>query len=171
MSGSHAKRSYKTFAIMLILLMMLPACSLASSFIRDDCGHSPCTCFLQEGDEGLAVQGVIRLLKEQKYLKGTPPKFTADVTKAVKALQESYGLEKTGTLDDDTLTCLIWGMTADMLSDSKPRSSAAEVWVPTNGGKKRHSSPMCSGMISPRKMSSRNAEALGIDPCKRCKPR
>lgn len=154
--------------LLLLLLSLLPSASLASSHIADDCGKSPCVCFLQEGDEGIAVKGVIKLLKKQKYLSGSPSSFTGDVTKAVRKLQAAYGLDETGLLDDDTLTCLIWGMTADELDSADSSSDPNEVWVPTNGGKKRHRRPTCSGMISPRKMSARNAEALGLDPCKKC---
>lgn len=162
--------AFRFAAFLLALLLLLPAGASASQRIEEDCGQSPCVCFLQEGDEGLAVEGVIKLLRRQGYLSSSPSRYTADVTKAVKALQRDYGLSKTGTLDDDTLSCLIWGMTADELSDTKPRSSASEVWVPTNGGKKRHRTSTCSGMNAPRKMSARNAEALGLEPCKKCKP-
>ncbi len=153
---------------LLLLLSLLPSAALASSRIIDDCGESPCVCFLQEGDEGIAVKGVIKLLKKQKYLNGSPSLFTSDVTKAVRKVQATYGLDETGFLDDDTLTCLIWGMTADELDEAKPSSDPDEVWVPTNGGKKRHRLPTCSNMLSPRKMSARNAEALGLDACKKC---
>lgn len=169
-SPQFRRPSLMLACVLLALFSLLPAGASAGNQIKDDCGQSPCTCFLQEGDEGLAVQGVIKLLREQGYLKSSPTQYTADVSKAVKALQRDCGLSKTGTLDDDTLSCLIWGMTADELNDAKPRSSASEVWVPTNGGKKRHRTATCSGMNAPRKMSARNAEALGLEPCKKCKP-
>lgn len=162
------KSSFSSRLALLLLLLLLPCSALASSRIEDDCGESPCVCFLQEGDEGIAVEGVVTLLKKQQYLSGSPSRFTGDVTKAVRKLQSAYELNETGLLDDDTLTCLIWGMTADELDEAKPSSDPDEVWVPTNGGKKRHRRPTCSNMLSPRKMSARNAEALGIDPCKKC---
>lgn len=153
-----------------LLLALLPSAVLASGSVVDDCGQSPCVCFLQQGDEGVAVQGVIKLLKKQRYLSSSPSSFTGAVTKAVKKLQAAHGLEESGMLDDDTLTCLVFGMTADELNEAQPRSNPDEVWVPTNGGKKRHRRSTCSNMLSPRKMSVRNADALGLDPCKRCKP-
>lgn len=156
--------------IVLLFLALLPSAVLASIHIEDDCGQFPCTCFLQEGDEGIAVQGVINLLKQQKYLSSSPSVYTSDVARAVKQLQAEYGLEQTGMLDDDSLTCLIWGMTADELDIAQPSSNPDQVWIPTNGGKKRHSRPTCSKMISPRKVSVRNADALGLDPCGKCKP-
>lgn len=171
MSMLQSRRpAFRLVCVLLVFLLLLPAGASASKYIEDNCGQSPCTCFLQEGDEGLAVQGAIKLLRKQKYLKGSPAQYTSEVTKAVEALQSYYGLKKTGMLDDDTLSCLIWGMTANELSNAQPRSSASEVWVPTNGGKKRHRIPVCSGMDSPRKMSVRNAEALGLQPCKKCNP-
>jgi len=66
-------------------------------------------------------------------------------------------------MDHDILTMLIWGK-------RMPEENCAEVWVPTDGGKKRHKAPTCSGMYDPRKMSARNAQALGLDACKRCSP-
>ena len=66
-------------------------------------------------------------------------------------------------LDDETLTLLIWGQ-------ASTQDEKIEVWVPTDGGKKRHKKPTCSNMLDPRKMSSMNAEALGIEACKRCNP-
>lgn len=155
---------------LLLLLSLLPCVVSASGHITDDCGESPCICFLQNGDEGIAVQGVIKLLKEQKYLSRSPSVYTDDVAKAVSKLQAAYGLPETGTLDDDSLTCLIFGMTADELDKAQPDSNPDEVWVPTNGGKKRHRRSTCSNMISPRKMSVRNAAELGLDPCGKCKP-
>lgn len=173
-NGTNFKRSFPCrFALLPLLLLFwfLPFSALASSHITDDCGKSPCICFLQEGDEGVAVQGVVKYLKAQHYLSNSPSSYTSAVTAAVKKLQAAYALDETGTLDDDTLTCLIFGMTADKLDVAQPSSTADEVWIPTNGGKKRHSRPTCSKMISPRKMSARNAEALGLDPCKKCNPR
>lgn len=155
---------------LLLLLSLLPSAASASSHIADDCGESPCVCFLQKGDEGIAVQGVIKLLKEQSYLTRSSSAYTGDVAKAVAKLQAAYGLPETGALDDDSLTCLIFGMTADELDKAQPDSNPDEVWVPTNGGKKRHRNSTCSKMISPRKMSVRNAAELGLDPCGKCKP-
>lgn len=42
------------------------------------------------------------------------------------------------------------------------------VWVPTNGGKKYHTSPKCSNMKNPKQVSVSTAAAEGFTPCKRC---
>ena len=50
----------------------------------------------------------------------------------------------------------------------RPETYPEAVFIPTDGGSKRHSVPECSGMYDPRKVSIRNAAALGFEPCKRC---
>lgn len=45
---------------------------------------------------------------------------------------------------------------------------AANVWIPTNGGKKYHKSASCSNMKNPEEVTKSEAEARGFDPCKRC---
>lgn len=42
------------------------------------------------------------------------------------------------------------------------------VWVPTNGGKKYHSKPTCSGMIDPIQVTIEHAEENGYTACKKC---
>ena len=42
------------------------------------------------------------------------------------------------------------------------------VWVPTKGGTKYHTSPLCSNMIDPIQVSIETALANGYTPCKRC---
>lgn len=42
------------------------------------------------------------------------------------------------------------------------------VWVPTNGGKKYHTSSKCSNMKDPKQVSLSTAIAEGFTPCKRC---
>ena len=49
-----------------------------------------------------------------------------------------------------------------------PETYPEMVYIPTDGGLMRHSGPECSGMYDPRKVSIRNAAALGFEPCKRC---
>lgn len=152
-----------------LLTCALLGCSGAYAQVACSCGEAPCACFLQRGDEGIAVRGVIALLHEQGYLSsGKGSAYDADVETAVKAFQAACGLDETGTLDDDTLTFLVFGRSAAELDARE--GGGNEVWVPTNGGKKRHKTAACSGMEDPRKMSSRNAQALGIDACGRCKP-
>ena len=43
-----------------------------------------------------------------------------------------------------------------------------EVWIPTKGGKKYHTSADCSNMIDPDFVSLKKAKQLGFTPCKRC---
>ena len=42
------------------------------------------------------------------------------------------------------------------------------VWVPTNGGKKYHSKPTCSGMIDPIQVTLEHAEENGYTACQKC---
>lgn len=46
--------------------------------------------------------------------------------------------------------------------------SSAMVWIPTNGGKKYHSSSRCSNMIVPDYVTLDEAIDLGFTACKRC---
>lgn len=164
--------------MILMVLASVPAFALteSQSYIPDDCGNSDCTCFIQIGDTGGFVKGIIKKLKEQGYLnkKSKASQFTKEVEAAIITLQKENGLPQTGTLDDDTLTLLIWGMLPQELDavmpvvHGDPSTFPDMVYVPTDGGKKRHSNPECSDMYDPRKVSIRNAEALGYDACKKC---
>ena len=162
----------RCLAMMLLVGMAFCAVSVSlasgSSYIRCTCiGH--CECFIQEGDEGNAVKEIIKLLIKEGWLtkKTSTAEFSSDVTEAVKQFQGKNHLEPTGTMDDDTLTLLIWGMLPEELDAVRPSSRTETVFIPTDGGKKRHKSEKCSGMKDPRKVSIRNAEALGFDACKR----
>jgi len=149
-------------SVILLCIVLFPA--RANAAIACDCANAKCSCFVQMGDEGIAVDGIIDLLAEQGYLSSNRiGAFDNRVYRAVCDFQKDHVMEQSGMLDDDTLTILIWGnrMTGENI---------AEVWVPTDGGKKRHKTPNCSGMYDPRKMSARNAQALGLDACKRCNP-
>lgn len=162
-------------SLLLIVLLCFPvSVSLASgsSYIPCFCiGH--CTCFVQEGDEGNFVKEIIKLLIKKKYLpKGTPTGlFSHDVTLAVMQFQKDNDLEETGMMDDDTLTLLIWDMLPEELDKVMPVTVASSFpdmcYIPTDGGKKRHASESCSGMLDPRKVSIRNAAAFKFDACKR----
>ena len=137
--------------------------STAVAEIPCDCGQSQCTCFIQIGDEGIAVKGIIVHLNEMGYLKkSSGSMFDDEVYEAVRGFQLDSGITQTGMIDDVTLSLLL---------NNKPLDSSEAdhiVWVPTDGGKKSHSNPYCSGMYDPRKISVDNATALGIEPCKRC---
>lgn len=152
------------------------AIATSLSYIPDDCGNTDCTCFVQRGDTGGFVKGIIGLLKDQGYLdrKAKSAQFTEEVEKAVISFQTDNQLPPTGTMDDDTLTLLIWGMLPQDLDrvmpikKNDPATFPDTVYVPTDGGKKRHSKPECSDMYDPRKVSIRNAEALGYGACSKC---
>lgn len=157
-----------------VMMFAVAASALAESqsHIRCDCMTDQCQCFIQYGDEGKAVQKIVDILIEKKYLpKGTPGGlFSADVEKAVMEFQRDHDLEATGMMDDPTLTLLLWGMTPEQLDREKPETVfvCRTVYIPTDGGKKRHLDDTCSRMSDPRKVSERNAERLGFDLCKRC---
>ena len=163
---------------MLILFQLIQGAALASgsSFIPCDCGHDVCICFIQLGDSGGFVKGIINLLIDQRYLDtGTPRNLYSNTVKeAVERFQKDNSLPITGTMDDDTLTLLIWGMLPEELDVRMPVSRYARetypdmVYVPTDGGKKRHSDPECSDMYDPRKVSIRNADKIGFKACKKC---
>ena len=169
------KNRVLTILAFIIIMHILFCSALAngSSYIRCDCNNYPCTCFIQYGDEGGFVAVIIQYLQEQGYVdKKTPTSFfSEEIEQAVIQFQHDNGLDCTGMMDDGTLTLLLWGMTPETLDKRNPlRSGAPEtypdtVYIPTDGGRKRHKKPTCSGMYDPRKVSIRNAAKAGFDPC------
>ena len=174
----HRKTLLATAIVLTMTLFVSVPLALASgtSYIPCECSREPCICFIREGDEGRAVKVVIELLIGKDYLdpKTKIGQFNADVTQAVLRFQRDNKLPATGTMDDDTLTLLIWDMLPEKLDKAmptergKPETCPDMVYIPTDGGKKRHSKPECSKMYDPRKVSIRNAAKLGFDACKRC---
>jgi len=170
------KRALSLLIILVISISPAFALSDSQSYIPDDCGNTDCTCFIQLGDTGGFVKGIIKLLKEQGYLdkKAKTAQFTPEVEAAVLSFQNDNGLPLTGTMDDDTLTLLIWGILPNELDKVMPvqrydpSTYPDMVYVPTDGGKKRHQDPECCDMYDPRKVSIRNAAALRYDACKIC---
>ena len=168
-------KALKQLAIVLLLIsFIMPAQSAkaeSKSYIHCDCLFGRCTCFIQQGDEGGAVKIIIQKLIEKGYLsKGTKKSiFSGIVENAVIKFQADNNLEQTGMMDDDTLTLLLWGIMPEELDKSYGSDAECKtVFIPTDGGKKRHSNDRCSRMEDPRKVSDRNAEKLGFDPCKKC---
>lgn len=150
------------FSMTLLCMLLLP--THVGAEIVCDCGKAQCSCFVQIGDTGIAVDRAIDLLSQQGYLSSSRiSAFDDRVYNAVCEFQKDHALPQSGMLDDNTLTMLIWGK-------HMTEADNAEVWVPTDGGRKRHSKPSCSNMQDPRKMSAVNAQELGIEACKRCKP-
>lgn len=159
-------------AILLVAFSISPALAAGSSYIPDDCGNTPCTCFVQLLDHGEFVRRLIDLLKTRGYLFKfeNVGQYTVVVENAVKQFQTANGLAPTGTMDDDTLTLLVWEMTPEELDAAMPGSDPETVYVPTDGGIKRHKDSKCSDMYDPRKVSARNAEKLGYTKCRKCWP-
>lgn len=160
----------------LIALLLMVVCLLSAPAWAEEvgidcaCRETKCICFLQLQDEGAAMRGIIVLLKEKGYLTDGRIKvtYTAKVEDAVKAVQAAYHLLETGLLDDETLSYLIWDVSSEEVDMLKPLLSTDIVWVPTGGGEKYHGKITCSGMDAPRKMTRRNADALQIEPCRKC---
>lgn len=172
------RKKAMTLWMALLILVLTPARAAtgSQSYIPDDCGKARCTCFIQLGDAGGMVRGIVELLKEGGYLDNNTraAQFTPAVEAAVIALQRANGLPPTGMMDDDTLTLLVWGMLPEALDRAMPvraddpSTFPDTVYVPTDGGDKRHFDPECSDMYDPRKVSIRNAQALGYEACKKC---
>ena len=166
------KHLFKVFLIMLIVLSSLIESAFAH--IPCQCKNPPdqCTCFIQLGDKGYAVNKIISVLQSKGYLGklNKNSEFTPEVKQAVLKFQTDHSLESTGWMDDETLDALLEGI----LPDKKAKNSK-EIWdntfwdticyIPTDGGEKHHANPFCSDMLNPRLMSRQNAMSLGILPC------
>lgn len=83
-------------------------------------------------------------------------------------VQQEHLLPTTGMLDDATLTLLLHGMLPESLDAAQPLSNGRMIYIPTDGGSRRHVKPTCSKMSDPRIVSVRNAGILGFLPCGRC---
>ncbi len=168
------KKSKLIVIVLLIIVAIISSHASAegNSYIQCDCFPGRCECFIQLGDEGGAVKRIVEVLIDKKYLpKKTPKgKFSEEVEIAVKQFQTDNNLEPTGTMDDDTLTLLLWDMLPEQLDeiDGGLEKNCRTVYLPTDGGKKRHRKETCSRMEDPWKVSDRNAEKLGFDECGKC---
>ena len=170
----------KRFPIILFVLLMVfaDACGCSAeglSYIPCTCGQDPCVCFLQTLDQGPIIGAIIKYLRVQGYVKEDRiTQFTREILDATLQFQADHDLPLTGTWDDTSLTLLIWGMTPKELDETMPPLAGKEetypdmCYVPSDGGHKRHSDPDCSEMYDPRKVSIRNAAALGFDACSKC---
>ena len=155
-----------------IFLMLCTISVCAAAEIPCQCGRDACLCFIQLGDEGPAVEFIQNTLVEKGYL---PPRDDASAydektVAAVKRFQEENSLSPTGMMDDGTLTLLLWGMLPEELDAAQPGSSTLAVWIPTDGGVRHHDLKTCSKMHDPRLVSQRNALAMDMLHCGRCKP-
>lgn len=166
----------RLLSLILCLFLLLPAFSEEETQnpFACDCNYDAekeevCQCFLQEGDIGPAVNGVIEHLKEKGCLPFSHSRgvFDAEVTEAVKRFQKDVDLDETGVLDHITLTYLLF---YEVFPDISLVIEDEEIliWVPTDGGEHMHAHKECSNMIAPRKLSFKNALALGIEQCEHC---
>ncbi|MBQ7486597.1 MAG: peptidoglycan-binding protein [Clostridia bacterium] len=159
----------KRIVLLCLTLALLLCAGNALALVKHTCGRSDCICFIQYGDKGLAVSGIIDALYKEGFLASDVGSiFTQDVEQAVKAFQKSHKLTQDGKMTDNTMTWLLWGMSVTNVDKKYPNSDGQEVWVSTDGGTKFHSNPTCSKMAYARKLSARNAQALGFTPCRKC---
>lgn len=158
-----------------LLVFTLCVCLIGCTAIAEIlcvCGLPDCQCFIQLGDEGMAVEAIQNALVSQGWLapNDDASAFDENTRQAVMAFQTAHDLSPTGTMDDATLTLLLWGMLPEELNVAHPESSALPMWIPTDGGKRHHDTPTCSQMYDPRLVSQRNALAMNMLHCGRCKP-
>lgn len=164
--------------ILLLLCLLTAVFALSEEETRSpfacDCNFDAekeevCACFLQEGDIGPAVNGVIERLKERGYLPFPHARgvFDREVTEAVMRFQKDMDLTETGVLDHDTLTYLLFYEVFPDISLLLEEEDIL-IWIPTDGGDRMHISKTCSNMIAPRKISEKNASALGMEKCEHC---
>jgi peptidoglycan hydrolase-like protein with peptidoglycan-binding domain len=158
--------------VLLPVVILLLTLHCAHAEIPCQCGQANCLCFIQLGDEGPAVEFIQNTLIVRGYL--APNDDTSDydekTVSAVMRFQQDNGLSPTGRMDDETLTLLLWGMLPIELNAAQPGSSTVVVWIPTDGGIRHHDLETCSGMYDPRLVSQRNAHAMNMLHCGRCKP-
>ena len=154
------------FCAMLLTLFLAPIHAYAH--IPCMCNNPPdkCTCFIQLGDKGLAVERIIEKLQEQGYVNSVKKKeFTLEIQKAVIQFQSDHNLECTGWMDDETLNALLANVLPNESSKHSEHYWDGIYYVPTDGGIRFHSDPYCSGMLHPRMISGVNAESLGLKHC------
>ncbi len=156
-------------ALLVILVSFFSTIIPAYAHIPCMCDNPPdqCTCFIQLGDKGYAMERIIARLIKIGYLKKSVKKteFTPEVKQAVLQFQIDNNLECTGWMDDETLNALL----SDVVPDEKERYPKSHwdgiYYVPTDGGKRYHADPTCCDMYNPRMISGVNAECLGIHFC------
>ena len=156
----------RRFVVMLTAFILLTGVSSAE--IACVCNSDHCICFIQFGDAGKAMEIIQHTLIGQGYLNKSDDAslFDENTLKAVLRFQEANSLPMTGLLDDNTLTLLLWGALPEELDQSSLSGKA--IWIPTDGGIRRHIKPCCCKMSDPRRVSIRNAEKMGFAPCGIC---
>lgn len=156
--------------VVLLCLVLALGCSVCHAEIPCVCLQEPCRCFIQLGDGGPEMEYIQHALIAQGYLnaKQDASLFDEHTLQAVLRFQQAHGLPETGVMDDETLTLLLWGKLPQELDEENPLSNGNPVWIPTDGGVRRHVKPTCSRMHDPRRVSVRNAAMMDMQPCGRC---
>lgn len=166
--GVRGLRKRITICVIVFLAFFLAA-SPACAYIPCQCDNPPdqCTCFIQLGDKGPAVKGIIEKLQEIGYLGRSVKKkeFTPEVKQAVIQFQKDNNLKCTGWMDDDTLNVLLRSVLPDKSVKYAKWHWNVIFFVPTDGGIRYHGDPSCCDMHNPRMISAANAESLGIHFC------
>lgn len=158
--------------ILSITILMLSIPLYAKADIPCQCGREHCECFIQYGDRGPAVEFIELALVEQGFLVENTADgyFDQQTYSAVCRFQAFHSIPCTGMMDDETLTLLLWSMLPEELDEARPDLSPLIMWVPTDGGIRHHDNPKCCSMTDPRLVTQRNALAMEMLPCGRCKP-
>lgn len=158
--------------MLFVLICLWITCSIACAEIPCVCGRTNCICFIQEGDEGRAVNAIKKALFAQGFLAKKAPVnlFNAATTEAVMAFQAANDLPITGRMDDETLTLLLWGVLPEKLKPAQPWSASEVAWIPTDGGIRHHCDWACWKMYDPRLVSKRNAIKMNMLNCGTCHP-
>ena len=156
--------------VLIISLCICLLCSISFAEIPCQCHSERCTCFIQLGDGGPEMEYIQHALIRLGYLDAGNDAHLFDerTLQAVLRFQEANGLPATGMLDDKTLTLLLWGMLPEELDEVKPYSNGNAIWIPTDGGRRRHRKAECCGMFDPRLVSVRNADLMDMKPCGIC---
>ena len=106
----------KLCLILLLVLLALSAVCVAENGdpFQCTCGFDAqmgetCACFLQKGDTGPAVNGVIEHLKEKGYLPFSHARgvFDEEVTESIRRFQRDLDLNETGVMDHETMSYLL----------------------------------------------------------------
>lgn len=158
--------------VLIILFICCIAVSAAEGEILCQCTQTPCNCFIQLGDGGCGVDFIQNTLTKQGYLAPNDDAilFDENTRQAVLHFQQAHHLPQTVVMDDATLTLLLWGMLPEELDRQRPDTSKLIMWIPTDGGIRHHDSPTCCAMYDPRIVSQRNALAMDMRHCGKCRP-
>lgn len=156
--------------ILLILICLFLCATVCFAEIACVCDLEQCSCFIQFGDSGPEMEYIQHALIQQGFMRESDDAsiFDERTLEAVLRFQEANGLSATGLLDDNTLTLLLWGMLPDALDQAQPLTNRKAIWIPTDGGIRRHVNPTCCKMLDPRRVSVRNADLMNMQPCGIC---